>query len=262
MEKPILRGRDLLIYLSLKYNGDWERIYSAVKVKEAVEADDVLTAIKTVKSRTMTIIDEDYPEALKGVYKPPFVLYYYGDMQKLDNRTNIAVLLNDGDSNDHAQQMVEITQQLSECCNIVTLCDDQQNETLAKQAMPENALIGIGQCGIEMLKERYAPSEMENSQLLISEYPASSAAKRTNKSWATRIASAFGEMLLVADNTNSSNEAIAIWQGLYQDKTIMTLTPIERSDKGIQPQAGDAIIHVRNASDIIGVIETKHWALA
>lgn len=261
MEKPILRGRDLLIYLSLKYNGDWERIYSAVKVKEPVKADDVLTAIQTVKSRTMTIIDEDYPNALKGVYKPPFVLYYYGDIQKIDQRTNITALLNDGDSKNHAQQMVEITQQLSETCNIVTLCDDQPNDTLAKQAMPENSLIGIGQCGIEMLKERYAPSETETSQLLISEYPASSAAKQENKTWATRIASAFGEILLVADSTTSSNEAIAIWQGLYQDKPIMTLTPIERSDKGIQLQASDAIIHVRNASDIIGVMETKHRAL-
>lgn len=78
-------ARNLLIYLSLKYDGDWKSIYYAIERQEDVDPDEVdavaLHAEKELQSQAhkagaiMTCIDADYPDWLKQHACPPFVLY-------------------------------------------------------------------------------------------------------------------------------------------------------------------------------------------
>jgi DNA processing protein len=76
----MIKGRDIIIFLAVKYKGDWNAIYQAIKQKELVDEPDVQQALQSIKCHVVTIIDDDYPEALKKIYKPPFVLFYYGDL--------------------------------------------------------------------------------------------------------------------------------------------------------------------------------------
>lgn len=75
-----MKGRDIMIYLATKYNGDWNRIYQAIKEKEHVNEMDVLSTVKEVEANVdcLTIIDENYPDEFKQIYKPPFVIFYKG----------------------------------------------------------------------------------------------------------------------------------------------------------------------------------------
>ncbi|WP_339022443.1 DNA-processing protein DprA [Spiroplasma endosymbiont of Crioceris asparagi] len=78
----------ILLYFAIKYNGDWDKIYSALKEKEQIAKEDLNRVINDVKYQFITILDNDYPEGFKEVYKPPFVLFYKGDKNilKLDNK--------------------------------------------------------------------------------------------------------------------------------------------------------------------------------
>jgi len=86
-----LKGRDIIVYLAVKYQGDWNAIYDAIKRKELVDEQLVLDTVSKIKSKYTTIVDQDYPESLKKIYKPPFVLFYNGNLYILNNRFNLGI---------------------------------------------------------------------------------------------------------------------------------------------------------------------------
>jgi len=66
----------ILIYFSIKYKGDWDKIYKALEDKEKVslsEIQELENELKNYKWKIGTILDQDYPKRLKEAYKPPFV---------------------------------------------------------------------------------------------------------------------------------------------------------------------------------------------
>lgn len=82
-----MKARDILIALYLKYDGDWDKIYSAIKDKKTENLNTKKIKQLRVKYETnfnfITLLDEEYPEQLKHGYKPPFVIMYYGNINLL-----------------------------------------------------------------------------------------------------------------------------------------------------------------------------------
>jgi len=72
-----IKGRDIIVYLAVKYNGDWNKIYEAIKNKEIVDEPTVVSTVAKAykKYKIIAIIDGDYPDSMKKIYKPPFVLF-------------------------------------------------------------------------------------------------------------------------------------------------------------------------------------------
>lgn len=75
----------VLLFFSLKYRGNWDRIYSALEQKESVLKSEVNTVKEMVTSDYLTIIDSHFPSALKRCSNPPFVLYTLGNQELLIN---------------------------------------------------------------------------------------------------------------------------------------------------------------------------------
>lgn len=79
--------RKILIAMSITFNGDFLRIFAALKAhvemsqKEIENAED---SIRRAGVRTVTIIDSDYPDCFKKMDNPPIVLYTY---DRLDQNT-------------------------------------------------------------------------------------------------------------------------------------------------------------------------------
>lgn len=70
----------VLIAFYIKYEGDWDKIYNALERKEPVTIKTIEEVEKKVEKDIeagngyKTIIDKDYPDELKDVWKPPFVV--------------------------------------------------------------------------------------------------------------------------------------------------------------------------------------------
>ncbi|MCK5807182.1 MAG: DNA-processing protein DprA [Mycoplasmataceae bacterium] len=78
----------ILIFFTIKYKGDWDKIYRALENKEKVSLTEINELEKKMKDeewKILTIIDREYPKQLKEAYKPPFVLWLKGDEKLLDN---------------------------------------------------------------------------------------------------------------------------------------------------------------------------------
>lgn len=70
--------KHILIYFVRKYNNDWDKIYKALFTKEKVLLEDIKQMEAWVLcdpfNKVITIIEEEYPEELKQIDKPPFAV--------------------------------------------------------------------------------------------------------------------------------------------------------------------------------------------
>jgi DNA processing protein len=89
-----LNGSKIMLALALKYNGDWSSIYSAVQSKTSIEEDEIESLIAAIPSDVsyVTIVDPNYPDNFKRSYKPPFCLFYKGDLNMINNPKLTAVI--------------------------------------------------------------------------------------------------------------------------------------------------------------------------
>ena len=88
-----MNSRENLLYLAVKYKGEWDPIYEDIKAHKEVDEKEAKSIIDSVKSNYITILDEEYPESLRDSFKPPFVLFYYGDISLISDKNNkIAVV--------------------------------------------------------------------------------------------------------------------------------------------------------------------------
>ena len=85
-----MEGREMLIVASVLCKGDFAEIMKMIRNRVVPSEEESQKAFASVKSTVTTIIDDDYPECLKHVDKPPIVLYYYGDLSLIQDRSRIA----------------------------------------------------------------------------------------------------------------------------------------------------------------------------
>ena len=82
--------RERLIALSVMKNGNWSKMYDILKddihLKSLTEEEIKSSLLKIGKINVITILDETYPEGLKEMIRPPFVLYYQGDLTLLKKK--------------------------------------------------------------------------------------------------------------------------------------------------------------------------------
>ena len=77
--------RKVIIYLTIKYKGDWQDIYNAIKRKEKPDSD-FEEIINKVNDNVITILDKDYPKVFSSLLRPPFVIFYKGDISLLSKK--------------------------------------------------------------------------------------------------------------------------------------------------------------------------------
>ena len=87
-----MEARKLLLYLSKKYNGNWDKIMSAIQNKEDVPPEEIEKVYKDNKEDFICLLDIQYPSTLKHSLRPPFVLYYKGNINLLNSiKTKVAI---------------------------------------------------------------------------------------------------------------------------------------------------------------------------
>ena len=88
-----MTASEILVAEAVYYRGNWKAIVDAINQKKILPVDDIIRINKSIRCKTLTILDKDYPEYLKELYQPPLVLFYYGDISLINNpKTNLAIV--------------------------------------------------------------------------------------------------------------------------------------------------------------------------
>ncbi|WP_027063159.1 DNA-processing protein DprA [Mesoplasma seiffertii] len=98
---------NVLLYFSLKYNGDWNQIYDALERKEKIDSDVLLELTSSFKTPFITILSPLYPSHLKQSHKPPFVLFFKGSISLINNYHQILGCPDSQAQNEYGKQTTE-----------------------------------------------------------------------------------------------------------------------------------------------------------
>lgn len=226
-------GRQILVYLTIKYSGDWNRIYEAIKEKEIVDETTVQEKLEQYTGNYVTIIDDNYPEKLKKIYKPPFVLFYKGNLDYINN-TNISIVGSDSSAlNTYDLLTVMLRKTLHKYQEImIASINDGPYENDIHSVYGKNRILVFNK-GIQTFDN--------NANLIISEYPSNSRAKKTNTPWAYRILVGITNALLIPETKGKEDNLIAAGYALYLNKPLGVFDQPDEATKNLSKDGASII---------------------
>ena len=142
-------SREMLIGLVLKYRGSWKDVMADMQQRKGPE-EEFLEQAKNLKCNVVTILDEDYPRQLKNIIKPPFVLFYYGDIKLVsDYYKNVSIVGSRECSQYGSDKTTEIAGDLAEQGYVIVSGMAKGIDSIAHEAAIKNkgktvAILGSG----------------------------------------------------------------------------------------------------------------------
>ena len=225
MKNETINDRDILIYLSLKHNGDWKAIYDDIVQHASCDKEEVLSMVSKVKAKTLTMLDKEYPEYLKYVLRPPFVLYYYGDISLIsDYSKNISIVGSRNYSSYGEVITREIARTVCKEFNIVSgmaagIDSIAHDETIRRGGRTIAILCtGIDKCYPATNLSLY--EELKSHHLVMSEYPGKSVPPKEGIPFRNRLIAAMSLLTVVTEAHTRSGTSITTGFALEMGKDV------------------------------------------
>ncbi|MBG0730582.1 DNA-processing protein DprA [Mycoplasma sp. 'Moose RK'] len=192
--------KNTLIYLAIKYQGDFNLIQKAIQKNENVDEQElqkIKEEVSTGKIKAITILDKNYPTALQILQKPPFVLFYRGNIELLDNSNQKSALIGE-QYNSKIQEF--FNRSLDEIIKRHTLITNGyqgvEQKVMEYYRLNEKPIIGVSANGVS---KPWMFSDYNNYEkiLLISEYPDGVEINQKRLIERNRIAAALANFLVI-----------------------------------------------------------------
>lgn len=252
---------DILLYFSLKYNGDFHKIYHALKTKEKVSQEQIHDAKTQIKSKYTTIISKDYPASLKSIMCPPFVLYYYGDLSLLDHYC-IGVI-GSRHPNQYGYAITEtmvrklVEHKMTVISGMAIGIDSAAHQSALKYSGHTVAVLGSGidYCYPHSNQKIY--HQLKNNHLVISEYPNDVTPQSHHFPVRNRIIAGLSASILVTQANQRSGTMITVGYALDQGKDIYCVPSRIYDPRGCNILIQQGAKLVLDINDIIEDLEMR-----
>lgn len=259
----MLTADEVLLYFSLKYEGNWDKIYEAIKLKKDFSEQDFLSLRVKQKSKYITILNEEYPRALKECYKPPFILFYYGDINLLKEKKKITIVGSRSCSPYGEVCVMNITKELVQNNYVIISGMAKGLDTLAHQIALDNGgkTIAVLGTGIDLCYPKQNSTiykRIKEDGLLLSEYPIDTSISKENFPKRNRILSALCDGVFVPEFKANSGTGITISLALNSGKPIFCTPHPINSGTANNGLIKDGAVLVETANDIIFELENKN----
>lgn len=183
----------ILIYFSIKYKGDWDKIFKALEDKEHVDLKEIQALEKMLEEKGykyITILDSNYPNKLKAAYKPPFVIWYEGDIKLLDNK--LLSMVAETKDEVFKERKTEFMPEVEKNHMVVV-----GNYASISGVKP---VVFVADSGLDKIKKGIAPE----GSLFISEAPYGAARTKGRATERNRIISSLSELLILFNSKKDS----------------------------------------------------------
>lgn len=258
-----MKGRDILAFLSIKYNGNWEDIFEAIRNKrDLVKEDCVVETLSNIRSQYITIIDEDYPKCLKEVRKPPFVLFYYGDISLISDSNKCISIIGNRKCTDYGKKMTkllssDLAKDLVVVSGLAKGVDSIAHESAIEVGGKTVAVLGSGIDNCYPLEKKDLYEKIKKDHLLISEYPGDTAPNKEHFPFRNRLISAFSKGVLVTEAKYHSGSSITVAFALEQGKSVCCVPTHALEESLCNRLISDGARLVEKAKDVLEEIDFK-----
>jgi len=248
---------EILVYLSIIHKGDWNKIYKDILDKKPISKEEIKEKIKELDVSYITILDKRYPNCLKSIFKPPFVLFYKGNLDLLvTSRKKIAVI-GSRENSEYGKKSTE------------TICKDfiKQNilvvsglakgiDSIAHQYFIDNggetiAVLGNGLNIIYPKENSNLYKSIENKGLIITEYPNDVMPDSSNFPKRNRIISGISDGILVIEAKEKSGTMNTVSHALEDGKPIFCIPERSGLNSGCNKLIKEGAKLVETALDVI-----------
>ena len=253
-----MQPREILLYLSMKHSGDWNAIYNSVVAKEECDDNEVAKSIKECESKFITILDDEYPESLRQVTKPPFVLFYHGDISLISDKNNKIAVVGSRDNTQYGEDVTNkfvsyLAKDFVIISGLARGIDGIAHRCAINAGGKTVAVIGqgINVCYLEQNEDIY--EECKKNHLVISEYPNSVSPSPWNFPIRNRIIAGLCDTLLITEGKINSGTQITALLMVEKDGNVCCVPTRAGEDSICNHLISDGAYLVETPEDIYDI---------
>ena len=251
----------VLVYLSIVYKGNWDKIYKAVLNKEYIDKNIMEETLNNTHDKYVTLLSPNYPEILKYIFKPPFVLYYRGNIDLLKEKIKIAVVGNRKNTEYGKETTEKICSQLVTRGNVVIVSglakgiDSIAHKTCLKENGKTIAVLGNGLDIIYPKENAELYKEISDKGLIISEYPFGTNPEKKNFLERNRIIAGLSDGVVVTEAKEVSGTMNTICHALESGKQIFCVPDKLFNNSGCNKLIKEGAKLIENGNDVLEEFE-------
>ncbi len=255
-----MEGREALIYTALKYKGDWEKIFEALKRKECPTYEEATKAVGELRCKAVTLLDGDYPRQLRHVFRPPFVLFYYGDISLVKDMKKCIAYIGSRESNEYGEKMAHcLCRDLAQDGFTVVSGLASGIDTIAGQeAVKRGKAVAVLGNGIDYCfppQNSSLQREIREKGLLISEYPGAHPPHQGQFPARNRIVAGLASCVVVGQASKRSGTLITVGYALNSGRDVCCVPFPADEESSCNDLIKDGAPLVENVEDIYRLID-------
>lgn len=258
----MIKGRELLICLAIKYDGDWEKMYEAIKNKERLDEDEVSKSLEKVNSDVVTILDDNYPKAFKALYKPPFTIFYHGDLELIENNNLLTLgMIGSRQYSEYGKNMVySLIKDLKKDYIIISGLA-RGIDGFSHQASIDNNLktVAVLGSGINYIypseNKRVYEDILSNNGLVISEYPNKVQPKKDNFVFRNRLIAGLSKAIVVIEAGFKSGSLTTVRAALQLGKDILCVPALANTGSSCNHLIKEGAYLIETSEDIMEIVK-------
>lgn len=251
-----MNSRDILVGLVIKYKAKWVDVMKAISQRERPDDEYILKA-QQLQCKTVTLLDPEYPSTLRLVLKPPFVLFYYGDLSIISDYYKNISIVGSRDCSEYGERKTkEIAGDLAEKGYVIISGMARGIDSIAHKAAIDRGgkTVAILGCGIEYCYPKQNAKlykEVKENHLLISEYPGNEPPAPENFPIRNRIIAGLSKTLVVTEAKYQSGSLTTALLALDGNADVMCLPyPADQKSECNRLIMNGALL-AENAEDVI-----------
>ena len=255
-------AREVLLAMSYLYSGDWQKIYEAISLRLMPSDEEIEQAKTHTKCNYITLADPDYPEYIKQIYRPPFVIYYYGDISLLTKpRKNLSIIGSRSPKEDDASMVDNIVGGLNPDINVVSGLaagtDALAHEAAFKFNHKTIAVLGSGIDYCYPLININIYKKIKEEGLLISEYPGCTPPNQYQFPARNRIIAMLSKAVLIICGKRHSGTFITAEYGLIYNKYVCCVPSRDFKDSVCNLLIKEGAYLVEDSEDVNEIMDEK-----
>lgn len=201
----------------------------ALKNKSLEKAEKILAATTKVGAKVIVYDDVRYPDILRSLRNPPYVLYIKGEIMNWDRILGIGIVGTRKSTDYGIQATKMIGEDLAACgVTIISGMAIGIDSAAAEAALSKgNKTIAVLGCGIDVVypnENKNLMNRITENGTVITEYPPKTGPDKHNFPWRNRIISGLSRGILVSEAPKKSGALITAEYALEQGKDIFAVS--------------------------------------
>lgn len=221
-----MTARNIIIALSVKYKGDFDGIIKAIKNREPMDPAEADKIVTSLKCKTVTILDKEYPSSFKPVAKPPLCLFYYGDINLIKEEANCISYVGDRSASAYGlKTATTLATAIAKNDLVLTSGFSKGIDFMAMRAALDagGKVVGVLPCGVDTCYPESSKNlceELKTKGLVISEYPLKTGTSAVNFPMRNRLIAAISHTLIIGEAAEKSGSLITVGYALAMNKDV------------------------------------------